>query len=250
MGDLENDDEVCEVDTFILASADASLDILQSSIYPQPQSTQLIRPSILGYLHGSLLVSSVHGVHAISLSYLLIHIGALLASGHYTRAQRWFHTFQKSHHEGLANFLDCRGFPDMAIQLPGLSLETIIDLSLRYGFTDCLINSIELHGVKNFHMIDMGRGVSGDGSQSVIVCIGVYLLAQGKGSFVLLMANACLSFGESGRREAFTLGTLLISIYPSDARELIERAITEHSSNSKPLVETWPVAKYIKHQLL
>ena len=83
----------------------------------------------------------------------------------------------------------------MAIQLPGLSLETIIDLSLWYGFTDCLINSIELHGVKNFHMIDMGQGVSGDGSQSVIVCIRVYLLAQGKGSFVLLMANACLSFG-------------------------------------------------------
>ena len=67
------------------------------------------------------------------------------------------------HHKALANFLDRRGFPEISIQLPDLFLETMIDFSLRYGFTDYLINAIEIHGVKNFHMIYYGRGVSGDG---------------------------------------------------------------------------------------
>ncbi len=252
LGDLENDDVVCEVDSYILASADAPLNRVSSSIQPHAQTMPLIRPSILDYLHGSLLVSTVNGVHAISLSYPLIRIGALLASGHYTRAQRWFDTIKTCHHEALANFLDRRGFPEMAVELPGLSLQTIIDFSLRYSLTDCLMNVIEQYGLENFHMIDMGRGVNGDGSssQSILVCIGAYLLSRGKDSFVLQMANVCLTFGESGRKEAFTLATLLIENYPSEARELIHRAITEHSPNSKPLVETWPVAMYIRNQLL
>ncbi len=93
----------------------------------------------------------------------------------------------------------------MAMELPGLLLQTIIDFSLRYGLTDSLTASIEQYGLKNFHMIkNMGLGVNGDGAsgQSIVVSIGAYLLSQGRDSFVLHIANACLTFGESGRKEA------------------------------------------------
>lgn len=250
LGDIENKDVVCELDRFTLSSSTAVFTRNRTSIRPQPQPMPLIRPSILGYFHGSLLVSTVYGVHAISLSQPIIRIGSLLASGHYSRAQQWFDAIGSSHHEALANFLDRRGFPDMAIELSGLSLETIIDFSLRYGFTEFLMETIETHGIKTFHMIDMGQGVGGAGTHSAIVSIGTYLLCQGKGKFVLHMATVCLSLGESGRKEALILGSLLVSHYPNEARDLIERAITECSPDSKPLTETWPVAMYIKRHVL
>ncbi len=250
-GDVENEDVVCEVDSFVLSSSNASFETIKSSIRPNPQPLPLIRPSILGYLHGSLLVSTVYGLHTVSLAHPIIRIGALLASGHISRAIHWLDAFDTSHHEVLANFLDRRGYPDLSIQLSGLSLETIVDFSLRYGYTDYLMRNVELYGIKNVHMLDMGRGVSGDNSSySMIVCIGMYLVSQGKENFVLHMANVCLTLGESGRKEAFTLGTLLVSAYPEEARDLIERAVTETSPNSKPLVDTWPLAMYIKTHML
>ena len=250
LGDIDNHNIICELDVFVLSSSSAAIDNIQSSIRPQPQSMPLIRPSILGYFHGSLLVSTVYGVQAISLDNPFLRIGSLLAAGHYTRAQQWFDAFDIHHHEVLANFLDRRGFPEMAIQLSGLSLETIIDYCLRYGFTDFLISTIESYGVETFHNIDMGRGVSGDGSYSIIICVGAYLLSQGKSDFVIHIANVCLSLGESGRKEAFTLGTLLIKKHPNEAKDIIERAITEYSPDCKPLVETWPLAMYIKNNIL
>jgi hypothetical protein len=134
LGDTENEDVICELDTYVLSSSSGKIMSKKKSLYPEPQVIPLIRPSILGYFQGSLLVSSVNGIHAISLSYPLIRIGALLASGHYTRAQKWLHSIQLSQHDTLANFLHRRGFPDLAIQLPGLSLETALDFCLEYGY--------------------------------------------------------------------------------------------------------------------
>jgi len=250
LGNIENDEIICEAQSFTMLSTMSSLHSTQSSIQPIPQPMQLIKPSILGYLHGSLLVSSIHGVHAISLSHPIIRIGALLATGHHTRAQRWFDAFHPCHHEALAQFLDRRGFPEMALQLSGLPLESIVNYSLIYGLTEHLENALEVHGVEAFHMIDTGRGANGDCSQSIVVCVGTYLLRYRKGDLVLQMANECLSFGEAGRKEAFMLGILLLNLYPSDARQLIGRAITEHAPRSKPLSETWRVAFYVNECIL
>ena len=134
LGDLSNDDVICEVDSFTVASISAP--IIPSSplsITPTHQQMSLLWPSVLGYHQGSLLVSSTNGTHTISLAQPLFRLGALLAAGQGSKAQKWIDAIHPSQHEHLARFLSRRGFPELAICLPGLSHETIVNFSSRYG---------------------------------------------------------------------------------------------------------------------
>jgi len=120
LGDLSNTDVICEVDSFTLASVSAP--IIPSSpfsITPTHQQMSLLWPSVLGYHQGSLLVSSTNGTHIISLAQPLFRLGALLAAGQVSKAQKWIDAIHPSQHEHLARFLSRRGFPELAIRLPG-----------------------------------------------------------------------------------------------------------------------------------
>ena len=250
LGDTEHDDVVCEADSFILVSNDASFNTVRGSIKPQPQPMTLVCPSILGYFNGSLLVSTVNGIHAISLSHPLIRIGALLASGHYNRAQRWFNAIRETDHEALANFLERRGYPEMSVELSGLSLESAIELSIRYCFTDHLVTLIEAQGLSRIFSIDDTKFMGDNLNQSTLFSVCVFLLGENKDDLVVYIANECLTFGERGRREAFTLGILLIDFKPNEARHLITIATSKRLPSSDPLAESWYVAKYVKDKVL
>ena len=151
LGDVENEKAVCEIDCYTLASISTASIPLPQSIGPIHQQISLLCPSILGYHQGSLLVSSTYGIYAISLSQPLLRIGALVAVGHTTRAQKWIDSIHPSQHECLARFLSRRGATEMAINLPGLCVETVVDLCVRYGLTD------HLKGVINKFYVELGK---------------------------------------------------------------------------------------------
>ena len=139
----------------------------------------------------------------------------------------------------------------MAVELSGLSLESAIELSIRYSFTDHLINIIEVQGLRRVCSIDGIESMGHDNlNQSTLLSVCVFLLGEEKDDLVVHMANECLKFGERGRREAFALGILLIDFKPNEARHLITRAISEHSTSSDPLSESWYIAKYVKDKIL
>jgi len=246
LGDLEGG--ICHLDSYLLASTDVPM-IPESkakssgttepyiSLAPTPVSIPLMQPSVLGYQSGSLLVSTLRGVYAIPLNSPLLRIGLLLASGQAERAVRWFDAVPNSDHEALANFLERRGKPDLALELPGLSLETIVDFSMRYGYADRLEEVVETFGVGGLRAIDMGRGVStspfgpDSNAHSVVVCVGAYLLSHGRFELARRLASECLHAGEEGKKDAFLLGTLLLQIDESDATRLIHRAVGDENSD-------------------
>jgi hypothetical protein len=71
---------------------------------------------------------------------------------------KWFHAIPDSNHEALCSFLDRRGCPHLGMSLPGISLETTIDLSMRFGYVGRLEEIVEMYGVKGLRAIDSGRG--------------------------------------------------------------------------------------------
>jgi hypothetical protein len=195
----------------------------------------LNHPAVLGYQSGSLLVSTVTGLLAIRMDHPLLRISTLIAAGQTSRAQRWFDAIPETDHEALAYFLDRRGAADLAVeQLTGLSLETMVDLSLRYGLTDKLEELIRTYGVVGFHGIDMGRGVSvgilgpEEHGHSLVVSIGAYLLSQGRLELVQHLARECLALkNEVGTTEAFMLATLLLAVDPAEPRKILQASVGE-----------------------
>ena len=161
LGNLYNESEVCETDTFTLASIDSPLlSASPRSITPTQIQMSLLWPSILGYHQGVLLVSSTHGLFGVSMNQSILRIGALLSAGQIGKAQKWIESIHPSKHEHLAHFLSRRGAADLAIQLPGLSIETIVDLCVRYGFSEhleILKNQYKIDGDK-VSTLSCGRG--------------------------------------------------------------------------------------------
>lgn len=128
--------------------------------------------------------------------------------------------------------------PDLSLRLTGLSLETRVDICIRYEFTEQLEDIVVTYGVRGIRQIDWGRGVMGGGSggPSVLVCIGAYLLSQDKTDLVRGLATDCLAScgiddGE-GRKEAFVLASLLLTVDPVGGRRLIERAVDKPGSSA------------------
>jgi hypothetical protein len=255
LGDLE--EGLCKLDTYLLASTDVPRipqkinDDRYIPFAPIPIALPLVQPTILGYQSGSLVVSTLRGVQAVPLSSPLLRIGLLLAGGQLERATKWFDAVANTDHEYLANFLERRGRPEMAIQLPGLSLETMVDISMRFGYLDRLEEIIETFGASGLRLIDMGRGVAPSlfgpelTTQSVVVCIGAYLLAHGRVELTRRLATECLRLGEEGRKDALFLGALLLPVDEADANRLITRAVEEG-----PIADDWLIGKYVRDYVL
>lgn len=231
LGDLE--EGICHLDSFLLASAEGpSLPQKSFTWSPSTIPMTLNHPIVLGYQSGSLLLSTVNGLQAVPLSHPLLRIGTLLGAGQPSRAERWFAMVAESDHEALATFVERRGAPDLAIQLSGLSLEYSIDLCLRYGFTERLEELIDTYGLETIRKIDHGRGLASgmmgqeEHGHSIVVCVGAYLLSQGKAELVRRIATECLRSGEEGKREAFVLASLLLAVDQADARRLVKRAVS------------------------
>ncbi len=63
--------------------------------------------------------------------------------------------------KAVVNFLERCGDPNLALQLPGLSLETLVDTCMRHGFNDRLEEVIvELYGVQGIRAVEFGSGLS------------------------------------------------------------------------------------------
>ena len=255
---------ICHLDAYLLASTDvpripeaiptvSGTEAAYTSLGPIPISLPLLNPSVLGYQNGSLLVSTLRGVHAIPLNSPLMRIGLLLASGQIDRAVRWFDAVPNTDHEALARFLERRGKPELALELPGLSLETIVDLSMRYGCVDRLEEVVETFGLGGLQAIDMGRGVSSTSSSpnnhahSIVVCVGAYLLAHGRLELVRRLASECLHAGDQGKKDAFVLGTLLLPVDEADATRLIHRAVRDDAA---ALDDDWWIGNFARDFVL
>jgi len=202
-----------------------------------------------GYQSGSLIVSTVRGIIAIPLSHPLLRIGTLLAAGQSVRATKWFDAVPDSDHEELATFLERRGYPELATDLPGLSLETMIDCAMRYGEVDRLEHLVDTFGVSGLRSIDMGRGLSSsifgpeEYGQSVIVCVGGYLLGHGRFEVVKRLAAECLQYGEA-KKDAFVLAALMLKV-DADAKRLASRAVHDIG----PDADSWAMGSYARNHI-
>jgi hypothetical protein len=97
----------------------------------------------------------------------------------------------------------------------------------------------------------MGRGLSAnifgpeENGTSVVVCVGAYLLSQGKVELVRRLSTECLGSGEEGKREAFILASLLLSVDGSDSKRVVQRAV-EHVGESND----WLVGNFVRDHVL
>mmetsp|Transcript_22443 Transcript_22443/g.48311 ORF Transcript_22443/g.48311 Transcript_22443/m.48311 type:complete len:1059 (+) Transcript_22443:1064-4240(+) len=182
LGNLEDDNAVCELDSYTIATAGVPLHGTNNPDLssPVPVVAALMRPHILAYHLGGLLVSTMCGLRLLPLSHPIIRIGTLLAANLIDRARKWILAIPTSEHDNLAHFLIRRGHVDLAINdLNGLSLESYIDLCMRYERTDELERLIDAHGSEVVHNIsDWGRRGEADGGYSAYFAIGMYMLGK------------------------------------------------------------------------
>jgi len=245
--------DVTRLECYELASIDAEvagpIAPLQQykSFMPPKLPLPLVLPSVLGYQSGSLVVSTVRGLHAVPLTHPLLRIGALLSAGQTDAAQKWFDAVPTYECEALSGFVERRGFPDLAMTVKGVSIERVVDLSMRHGYIGQLEEIVETYGVRGLRSIDAGRGLSpslfGEHGGSVVVSVAAYLLAHGRVELARRMATECLRSGEEGRREALLVASLLLSVDEHDASRLVARAVEDVGMD-------WPVAQFIRHYVL
>lgn len=181
LGNIEDDDTVCELDEFTIATDGVPLCGVDTPdvTAPIPIITSLTQPHIIAYHSGGLLVSTQCGLRLLSLSHPTIRIGTLLAANLIDRARKWIAAMPKAEHDNLAEFLIRRGHGDLVFcgDLDGLSLENYIDLCMRYDRTDELENLLESHGSEIIlEICNWGR----DDVYSAFFLIGIYMLGKGK----------------------------------------------------------------------
>ena len=257
LGDL--DGGICHLDSYVLASSEVPLLPSRTittdykSLSPPTIPMPLIHPQVLGYQNGSLILSTVSGIVALPLGFPLLRIGSLISAGsdHFAKAEKWFDAVPNSDHESLANFLERRGVPDLALQLPGISLETIVDMCMRYGYIDRLEEAVDMYGLTGLRAIDMSRGLSSnvfgpeDHGASVVVCVGAYLLSHGRIELVRRLATECLNSGDEGKQEAFLLASLLLSVSGNDAKRVVQRSVEDADEDSD-----WLVGSFVQNYIL
>jgi len=263
LGDL--DGGICHLDSYTLASSNVpmlpskSIVTDYTSLTPPTIPMPLNHPEVLGYQNGSLIVSTITGIVAIPLGFPLLRIGALISAGrdHYPKAEMWFDAIPNHDHEALATFLERRGVPGLALNLNGISLETTIDICMRYGFVDRLEEVVDIHGLNGLRAIDMSRGVSSnifgleEHGTSIVVCVGAFLLGFGRVELVRRLATECLassssSSGDAGKQEAFLLAGLLLSVNGSDAKRVIRRSVESAEDSSS----NWVVGPFVRNHVL
>ncbi|KAL3765273.1 LOW QUALITY PROTEIN: hypothetical protein ACHAW5_000274 [Stephanodiscus triporus] len=180
LGNIEDNDTVCEIDAFTIATDCVPLYGMDNPDIssPAPIIAALTQPHVLAYHSGGLLVSTLTGLRLLSLSHPIVRIGTLLAANLIDRARKWIVAMPQVEHDGLAHFLIRRGHVDLAIsELNGLSLETYIDLCMRFERTDELVYLLGKRGSEVIpETCDWGR----DYGKSAFLSIGVYMLGKGK----------------------------------------------------------------------
>lgn len=179
LGDIEDDDVVCEMDVFTIATNDVPLYGTDNPNIssPVPIVAALTLPHVLAYHSGGLLVSTTSGLRLLSLSHPTIRIGTLLAANLIDKARKWIVAIPKKDHDNLAHFLIRRGHVGAVSELNGLSLETYIDLCMRYERTDELVHLLGKHGSEIIaETCEWGR----DCGYSAYFLLGVYMLGKDK----------------------------------------------------------------------
>jgi len=216
------------LDSYVLAGPDvpanSSSQELTKLLRPSPLPIALNQPSILAYHGSSLLLSTASGVRMVPLSHPLLRIGILLAAGQPEVASKWFDAVPRRNHEALAIFLERRGAADMAVNLQGLSLESTIDICIRYGMTDRLKDIVDTHSVIQLRAID-GGGRGGIASRSLLVGIALNLFANGHVDAVSRIASDLLGLGDQGRAEGRLLAGLLVSAGTAGSDKLLTQAV-------------------------
>jgi len=227
LGNLEEYDTVCELDSYTIATNDVPLYGTNNPDLssPVPVITALTKPHILAYHSGGLLVSTLCGLRLLPLSHPMIRIGTLLAANLTDRARKWILAIPKSEHDNLANFLSRRGFVDLAINdLNGLSLETYIDLCMRYEHTDELEHLIDTCGSDILNDIcDWGRWEA-FGGYSGYFAIGMYLLGKDKiGCARTLVIKATESGINELLADAMKLATFISVVDQAGGNALLQK---------------------------
>jgi len=254
-GGLDDETGICNLDSFILASAEGpTMFYSNSGLDPLTSPLTLNHPTILGYQSGSLLVSTINGIFAISLDHPLLRLGVLLGAGHTARAERWLEAISPDQHEGLTEFLCRRGAAESAVNhCIGLSLETLIDLCLRYGFIDRLVQLVEEYGVVGIRQVDYGRGISvgilgpQEHGHSLLVCVAALLLGNGRIEIVDQMVFECLNLGPEAQSEAMILTSLLMAVHPTEARKLLQAVVRDTTSTND---EEYPLLPLVRDYIL
>lgn len=235
---------VTPVDSLELATMDISIcqrsHPTDANLGQVPYSMQLETPTVLMYLNGSLVVSTAHGIQLVPIDHPFLRIGALLAAGHIQRAKEWFDAIPRSGLVTLANFLERRGFPDVALSIPGLHIYMVVDLSIRWRRTNILEEIIDEYGLDSIRQINMGDSTS----YSAVECVGAVLLAEGKAEVVRRLASESVMTGDEVRREGFVLASLLLAVDPKDATRLLKRAVG--TKGKLPEEKCWPVVNYFR----
>jgi len=229
-------------DNYTVVGRPAADDPGTCPLSPRPAPLALCSPTILGLYHGSLLVSAASGVQSVRLDHPILRMGALYAAGHPARAFRWTETFGACLHDDLARFIERRGYPAEACKLPGISMEVLVDVCIRNRMVEPLESAVELHGLSAIRAVPMG----GSG-HSAVECVGAFFVSQGRMELTRRLVSECIVSGDGGRREAFTLASLMHSLNPNDAKRLIKRAI---GPKNRPSNDDWPVGKYVRNKLL
>jgi len=243
LGNLAEEDTVCELDTYTIAtSRSVPLQGTDSpdDFTPAALITSLSQPHILTYHSGGLLISTDVGLRLLPLSHPLIRIGTLLAANLTEKARKWIFDTPKAHHDFLAHFLIRRGRADLAIRdLNGLSLQTYIDLCIRYERTSELENLINTHGLQVVKEIS-GWGRE-EGGYSAISAIGLYMLGKDKIDCVTRLIGQLISCGtDEVLVDALKLATLIRALDQSGGGILLQNVIDvlhqKHPDNQVPLV--------------
>ncbi|KAL7537679.1 hypothetical protein ACHAXR_007989 [Thalassiosira sp. AJA248-18] len=227
LGNLDEENTICELDAFMIASGGVPLYGVDNPHVssPVPVTTALIQPHILAYHSGALLVSTACGLRLLPLSHPIIRIGTLLAANLTERARKWMFASPKSEHDNLAHFLIRRGHADLAISdLNGLSLETIIDLCMRYERTDELEHLLDAHGSEIIPEIcDWGRESS---EYSAFFAIAVYMLAKDKIECCIKLISQAAESGVSELLvDAMKLGTFISALDQPEGTALLREVM-------------------------
>jgi len=210
------------------------------SFSPPVKFMSLDCPDIVDIFAGSLLVSTSSGIQAVSLDHPILRIGILLSAGQLEKAKLWTCAVPIERHDLLSDFVERLGYPEVCVQLEGISLVTRINLCLKYKLTSSLEKI-----VNDFSVADVRKIKVGESNYSAIEYVGAYLLAHGNGELVRRMASESIVGGDESRREAFLLASLLLAVNSNDARRLIRRIIGSKNTAE----DEWggPVGQYMRN---
>ena len=224
LGNIEDNDTVCEIDAFTIATDRVPLCGMDNPDIsaPVPIIAALTQPHVLAYHSGGLLISTTTGLRLLSISHPIIRIGTILAANLIDRARKWIVAMPKVEHDGLAHFLIRRGHVDLAIsELNGISLETYIDLCMRYDRTDDLVYLVNTRGPEIIpEFCDWGR----DYGSSAFFSLGLYMLGKGKIETTKKMISLATETGVSELLvDAMKLATIISVVDQPEGNALLQK---------------------------